>query len=111
MHTLTESDMVQIWEIGLRQHLLDRALTVLMAAFPGTSRDTLALLSIGQRDACLLAVRQRLFGPLLLGLTACPACSEQIEFSLDVAQMPIPSNISPAHSLQVMAFANGTIQF
>ena len=111
MHTLTESDMVQIWEIGLRQHLLDRALTVLMAAFPGISRDSLALLSIGQRDACLLAVRQQLFGSLLLGLTTCPACSEQIEFSLDVAQMPIPSNISPVHSLQAMAIANGTIQF
>jgi hypothetical protein len=111
MHTLAEQDLVQIWEVGLRQHLLDRALTVLMAAFPGTSRDTLALLSIGQRDACLLAVRQQLFGPLLLGLTACPACSEQIEFSLNVAEMPIPSNISPAHSLQAMAIAHGTIQF
>lgn len=113
MHTLAESDLVQIWEAGLRQHLLDRALTVLMAAFPGTSRDSLALLSIGQRDACLLAVRQRLFGPLLLGLTVCPACSEQIEFSLDVAQMPIPSHISPEFpvSLQALAFADGTIQF
>jgi len=111
MHTLVESDLVQIWETGTRQHLLDRALTVLMAAFPGTSRDSLASLSIGQRDACLLAVRQQLFGSLLLGLTACPACSEQIEFSLDAAQIPIPSNISPVHSLQAMAFANGTIQF
>ncbi|HXZ04665.1 MAG TPA: hypothetical protein VEH81_07505, partial [Ktedonobacteraceae bacterium] len=111
MYTLAELDLVRIWESGTRQHLLDRALTVLMATFPGTSRDSLALLSIGQRDACLLVVRQQLFGPLLLGLTACPACSEQVEFSLDVTQMPIPSNISPTHSLQAMTIANGTIQF
>ena len=111
MRTLTELDLVQIWEAGYRQHLLDRALTVLMAAFPGTSRDTLALLSIGQRDACLLAIRQQVFGSLLLGLTDCPACSEQIEFRLNVAEMPIAPSISPPTGPLAMDIANGTLQF
>lgn len=111
MRTLTETDLIHIWEAGHRQHLLDRALTVLMAAFPGTSRDMLALLSIGQRDACLLAVRQQLFGSLLLGLTSCPACSEQIEFRLNVAEMPIPAKISPPAGPVSLDIADDTVQF
>ncbi len=111
MRTLTELDLVQIWEAGHKQHLLDRALTVMMAAFPGISRDTLALLSIGQRDACLLAVRQQVFGSLLLGLTACPVCSEQIEFRLNAVEMPISPHISPPSGLLAMDISNGTLQF
>ncbi len=50
MRALTGQEILYIWDSGQGQHSLDRALTMLLVAFPETTRDTLALLSIGQRD-------------------------------------------------------------
>jgi hypothetical protein len=111
LRALSEQELVRIWEVGLGQHPLDRALTILLVAFPGTTRDILALLSIGQRDSCLLAVRRQTFGASLVGLAACPACPEQIEFALDTNAMQIPANISPATSMQAVPIEGGEIQF
>jgi hypothetical protein len=111
MRDLSEQELVHIWEIGLVQHPLDRALTVLMAAFPGISRDVLASLSVGQRDACLLAVRRQALGSRMPGLAACPTCSEQVEFVLDTAELPIAAELPSANSMQAMAIDKGEIRF
>lgn len=111
MHALTGQEFIQIWEVGLSQHALDRALTILMAAFPGISRATLAALSVGQRDACLFAVRQRTFGPHLNSLVTCPACPEQIEFTLDTRQLPITVDTQPNSRMYALSFDTHTIHF
>jgi T4 bacteriophage base plate protein len=111
MQILSEQELVRIWEAGYRQHSLDQAMTILMAAFPGMLRGTLAELSIGQRDACLLAVRRQTFGAQMAGLTTCPACQEQVEFVLNTAALPIPTAIPPASDLQTMAIDMGEMQF
>ena len=100
MQTLTGRDIVHIWEAGLRQHPLDRALTILTAAFPGVPIETLITLSVGQRDSCLLAVREQTFGPRLIGLVACPACQERVEIGLDITQLRIAPSIRPGHNVQ-----------
>ncbi len=94
MHTLTGQDCVHLWEVGLRQHPLDRALTILMAAFPEVSREQLALLSISRRDAYLFALRERTFGSRLRSMATCLNCGQQSEFTLDTADLPIATSIA-----------------
>ena len=47
---LSPEKILDVWEAGRQQHELDRALTLLTAA-SGLSRDELADLTIGERDA------------------------------------------------------------
>jgi uncharacterized protein (UPF0212 family) len=99
MHSLSASEMVQIWEIGQSQHWLDRALTMLSVACPEKSVQDLVALSIGQRDAYLLTLRELTFGSDLNGFAECPKCSERLEFDLQVSDIrlidltqPVPAD-------------------
>ena len=49
--SLSPQKILDVWETGRQQHELDRALTLLAAAHPELSRDELADLTIGERDA------------------------------------------------------------
>lgn len=111
MRRLTGQEIVHIWEVGSGQHALDRAITILRAAFPEVSRDTLASLHIGQRDACLFAVREQLFGSRLSSVATCPACSEQIEFVLNMTELPITPDIEPVEDILTLTTDDGTLQF
>jgi len=51
MHTLSASELLNVWEQGLTQPPVQRALTLLAVACPDTPPVALAELSIGQRDA------------------------------------------------------------
>ncbi|TME11275.1 MAG: phage baseplate protein [Chloroflexi bacterium] len=93
MLVLSSQEMLHIWEIGLGHHPIDQALIILAAAFPETSRDTLAELSIGQRDSYLLAVRAHTFGSRLVVLATCPQCRDQVECVLDIAAMGLVAGI------------------
>jgi hypothetical protein len=64
-----------------------RALAALSLANAGASPDQLARLSIGQRDAQLLDLRESVFGPQLTGQVACPACGEQLELNVSIADV------------------------
>jgi hypothetical protein len=111
MRRLTGQEIVHIWEVGFGQHALDRAITILRAAFPEVSRETLASLRIGQRDACLFAIREQLFGSRLSSLATCPACSEQIEFVLNMTELPITPSIEPVEDILMLTTDDGTLQF
>lgn len=74
------SDILAAWEAAESQHPIDRALTLLQYAAPGTTRAALAVLSIGERDRRLLALRERLYGPTVEACATCPACREALEF-------------------------------
>lgn len=74
--------LLNIWELGIVQHPLDRAITLLKLAFPQQSRQELARLSLGQRDTYLLSIREHFFGSKLNGYVECPQCFERLEFSL-----------------------------
>ena len=89
MSVLSGATLIRIWEVGQRLHPVDQALIILAAAFPQMSRDELAALPIGQRDAHLLTVHEESFGPQLAGLAECPQCQEQLEFSFHVADIPL----------------------
>lgn len=111
MRTLSGQEIVRIWEVGLGQHPLDRALTILMSAFPEVARDTLITLSVGQRDSCLLTVREQTFGPRLVGLACCLSCQENLEFVLDIDDMQIAPTVKPAGVMQSLTINGSKLQF
>jgi hypothetical protein len=81
--SLSPEKILEVWEAGRQQHELDRALTLLSAAYPGASQDELADLTIGERDARLLQLREAVFGAGAGGISECPECGERVEFPLD----------------------------
>lgn len=84
MKAPTTEELLNAWELGLNQPLLQRALFLLIAAFPETRPEALLKLSIGQRDLRLLRLRELLFGPQLLNTAVCPGCEQRIEWENNV---------------------------
>jgi hypothetical protein len=94
MQSLTAEKILAVWETGRQQHELDRALTLLAAALPGSSRDELADLTIGERDARLLQLRTLVLGPRAEGFAECPECGERVELPLDTAPLAQPNHVA-----------------
>lgn len=67
-----------------------QALAFLQWARPDAERATLERLTIGQRNAELLALRQQLFGPDLAALASCPNCGETLDLSFRTADIQTP---------------------
>ena len=65
--------------------------------------DELADLPIGRRDAHLLGLRERLFGPDVTVVAGCPACGEQIEsaFSIDALRIADADGVETAHAAEI----------
>ena len=84
---LTAKDLLDLWERGLTNPPLQRALDLLALAYPELSLEELRELPIGQRDTRLLELREALFGPRLNCLTNCPQCGERLEMAFDIAQL------------------------
>jgi len=93
MHALSASNIVRIWEVGQYQQYTDKALLLLTLAWPSLPPDTLNALTIGQRNAHLLSLRQNTLGPLANCVARCPACNEQLEFTIDIQTM-LPSEVT-----------------
>jgi len=64
-------------------------LILLAAACPELTREELATLSVGQRDARLLTLRELTSGPRLNGFVECPRCAERLEFDVAVADLRV----------------------
>jgi hypothetical protein len=82
-YSLSEQDILNIWEVGLRQHPVERAITILTIAGQQHSRDEVLAMSIGQRDAQLLIVRESTFGTHFAGYAECQRCQEALEVNFD----------------------------
>jgi hypothetical protein len=89
MYPLSAQDILKVWEQGQAQHPVDRALSVLAAGM-AMSPEALATLSIGQRDAHLLTLRELTFGTMLKGFAECSRCRERLEYTLDTASIRVP---------------------
>ncbi|WP_372740946.1 hypothetical protein [Neptunomonas sp.] len=95
MKVLNADELLTVWEQGLNQSLLRRALILLAAAFPEISPDNLAQMSIGQRDGLLMQLRQCLFGQELLNTAVCPECNERIEWQNNLSDFLLTSDQIP----------------
>jgi len=83
MRTLSDADLLDLWEQGVRRHPLDRALLILAAVLPDVSYDDLADWPLGRRNRGLAALRCRWFGANLQGWSACPRCGAELECGMD----------------------------
>lgn len=95
LRALSAAELLDAWDRGLRLTRGHRALALLGAASPAPSPETLAQLSIGERDARLLTLREWTFGPRLAGTAECPRCREPLEFVFDVADVRQPPGSAP----------------
>ncbi len=103
MHALSATELLSVWESGSSQIPLRRALAMIAAACPEVSSDSLASLTIGQRDARLLALREAMFGAELTGITDCPECGEKIELTFNCSDIRQQGEIEPAAELAVQS--------
>lgn len=87
MRSLTSLEIVRVWEAGVSLHGLDRALLMLQAAEPERDGESLAALSIGARDAQLIALRERMFGRELAMQARCPACGDELELAVTTDEL------------------------
>jgi hypothetical protein len=87
MRCLSAAELLQVWEHGLTQSPVQRALALLATACDDTPLDTLRQLSIGQRDARLLTLREWAFGSHIDGIVVCPGCGERLEMAFNIAEI------------------------
>ena len=87
MRALSAQEMLAVWERGLDQLPLERALTLLEASCPESEPRALAAMSIGRRDARLLTLREWAFGPRLSGCSVCKSCGQPLEIDIQVSDL------------------------
>src|SRR5712692_9934785 len=87
MRTLSAPELLGVWERGLVQGPVARALELLRIACPEASADSLAEFSVGKRDSILLSLRESIFGPEMASLVTCMGCGEEIEMMFNVADV------------------------
>lgn len=74
---------------------------LLAAACSEMSLDALAKLSIGQRDAHLLTLREWTFGSQLVGLVSCPRCYERLELTFKTSDLRVAPETPPAETFSL----------
>ena len=92
MRSLNSAELLQIWEEGLDKSVLHSAL-LLLSKSCNLPIETVGALSIGERDAQLLKLREWLFGNKLLNTAHCPNCAECVEWTMTTfdLQLQLPS--------------------
>lgn len=101
MRALSASELLYVWEQGQFEKSFRRALALLTAANPGTLPQQLAELSIGKRDASLLALHELTFGQNFVGVVSCPSCNEQLEMKFKVDDIRVNSEQEASEALSV----------
>lgn len=94
MRDLSAAELLTAWDRALGQSPTQQALVLLAAVYPEHSMEQLAQWSIGRRDACLLTLRERLFGSQLNGVTVCPQCRQRIELAFNVSDIRVEPTIT-----------------
>ena len=89
MRALSVPELLRVWESGLAQGPVERALLLLGAAHPDTPRESLASLTIGQRDAGLLTLREWTFGSRVDSVVVCPECSQRLELTFEISDVRV----------------------
>ncbi len=102
VRALAAPDLVGVWERGLGQHPIDRALTVLSAS-SDELWEALTRASVGRRDAALLAVYEGVIGGRLDAFAECPLCMERLEYTLETSDLLANGGQAPEEELSMTA--------
>jgi hypothetical protein len=98
MHALTGDRLLEAWDRGFHESDLVRPLTLLQVSSPERSLESIAELSLAERDLDLWRLRRMTFGDWLRATLPCAGCSAQIEFTLAISSV-----IEPLEQLRIAA--------
>jgi hypothetical protein len=98
MRALSVGELLSAWEHAYAQRPAQRALALVRAACADDELDPEAL-SLGERDARLLALRERTFGQALRSVAACEECGERMEFNFTTADILAMAPAEPSHGV------------
>jgi hypothetical protein len=101
MEPPTVEQLLHAWERGVAENPLRRTLTLLSLTAGSAATDDLARLTVGERDARLLELRQSLFGSRLEGVSVCPACGQRIEFEFDAEEVKVNPSGAGTNALRL----------
>lgn len=87
MKPLSAFELLKTWEEGIDQPLHEKTLRLLAKACSVGDYKDMGLLSIGERDARLLQLREWLFGSRLMNMTNCPKCREAVEWETNTEDL------------------------
>jgi len=89
MPTLSNQDLLQIWEYGslIKPHEYGRLL--LTMGMPELDAAELPNMTIGERDKLLLQLRGEMFGSRFDARVPCEQCGEKMEVAFDVADIMV----------------------
>ncbi|HSU13650.1 hypothetical protein [Longimicrobium sp.] len=82
LRTPAADELLALWERWDGEPPAWRGLA--LAAAASARPEAAGGLTVGQRDAVLLSLRERLFGPRVVSTAACPACGERLELDFEV---------------------------
>jgi hypothetical protein len=86
MQPLSASRLVEVWENGVGETPVERAIR-LLAACLAQPVDSLWELGLGQRDRHLLEMYAAMFGSTLEAYAECPECGERMEYGVTVKDL------------------------
>ena len=109
MQPLSAHDVLEVWERSAGRSAADRALLPLVYA-GAASREYLAQLPLGRRDAMLLVLYRETFGSGLDLAADCPHCGERLELALTVDDVLAPS-LPAADEVYELASGELTVTF
>jgi hypothetical protein len=99
MKALSTSELFCIWEEGINEPLLQKTLRLLTKACSVSDDRETGRLSIGERDARLLQLREWMFGPRLRNMMNCPNCAETIEWETNTRDLQLQT-VQPGLSVK-----------
>ncbi|WP_426700935.1 hypothetical protein ACPPVV_16390 [Rhodanobacter sp. Col0626] len=112
MHTPTPAQLLQVWEREGDPSAAACGLLLLGSSCDECSVEALAALPLGQRDALLLQLRERLFGREICSVANCPQCAAAVEATfrcddllltrdVSMTAAPAPEHVLAAHGIRV----------
>lgn len=87
MRTLSNFELLGVWEKGSALHPLDRGLLLVAAARPEVPVNEIADWPLGRRARELFAAHRKWLGSSLSARALCSRCDEQMELELDCEQL------------------------
>jgi hypothetical protein len=91
---LSAAELLQVWEMSWQCSPPVAAVRLLAAACPEADPSHIERLTVGQRDALLLTLREWIFGPKVESVVNCAECGERLELSFSVNDIRLTPQVS-----------------
>jgi hypothetical protein len=111
MRALSSAELLHLWERGLEQTPVDRALALLGTACQDCPEEDLAQYSVGQRDARLLALREQTFGPEIHAVGRCARCGQELELRFQVNEVRVDPKEEPTSHPMTLTDGGYSVKF